>query len=584
MSHTNYSLLPIDVDDDDDDDDDGGGDVDRTENRSVTPPPLPPPPRSAPPAQRLSSNTMTGLEAILSSQVEANLVPFVASGTVDRVALKRTNAPTSLDSATVYVAAESLSPVQTNNNNNNHNNNHNGQVVYDRLPPLGPPPVPPRAERPAYEALSAPVEVVIDDESSLPVAARVSESDTLDALQLAAVLLLFFGEHGRPMALLSGFAPLQYAQAFASPVAVNAILLLFGLQLAQRNAARDVRHRQVCRVIRRRALARYAPLYLLALLLGGVSFFSLQFGTGNVFEALFAAVTTLLALQAWIPWFAETVPSLWLVSSLAFAVAIFPFWIHLVRKAQVQLGGVVLAGIAAVCFILACLPGAIYWVAAGGTSDFAWFGDQKDIVYVGLRASPLLCLSTVVAGALCSTAVDSLRRTTSLAWHIVPAILVAGVLAIMFVTPPAHALTTARTDGYDAVLLYALSPLLAAHICLVGANKGALARVCRTKWARRVGHVAPALFMFAPIVHIRDVVLRHGGAFDVNEFVYFFGALAIVAGLAALWTECLSERCARALRRRLLGAAAADAGAAEARGEESPLLGGGQSQSKRNIY
>jgi hypothetical protein len=583
MSRTNYSLLPIDVDNDNNSntDDDDGDDVD---SGTMTPPPLPPPPRSAPPAQQLSSNTMTGLEAILSSQVEANLAPFVVSGTVDRVTLKRKPVP----SGTTYLPAESI-PVDTNNNS------HNQQQIYDRLPPLGPPPVPPRtdlaARGPAYEALSAPVELV-DDDSSLPVAVRVSESEALDALQLGAVLLLFFGEHGRPMALASGFTPLLYAQAFASYIAVNAILLLFGLQLAQRNASRDVRHRQVCRVIRRRALARYAPLYVVALLFGAASFFALPFGTGNVFEALFAAVCTLFALQAWIPWFAETVPSLWLVSSLAFAVALFPFWIHLVRKGQVNLGGVVLFGIAIVCFILACLPGAIYWVAAGGASDFTWFGDQKDIVFVGLRSFPLLCLSTVIAGALCSTAVDSLRRTTSFVWHIVPSVLVAAVVAIMFVTPPAHALTTTRTDGYDAVLLYALSPLLAAHICLVGANKGAFALLCRSKWAARVGRVAPALFIFSPLAYIRDVVLRHGGAFDVNEFVYFFGALVIVSGLAALWTECLSERCARSMRRRLLGAAAAagsESGASDAAAasnEESPLLGGGDkaSQSNRSVH
>jgi hypothetical protein len=519
---------------------------------------------------------MKGLEALLNNEVKVNLAPFIASGTVDRVAVQRSPQLVSpVDLATTYVAAETI---------------HSPQKVYDRLPPLGlppPPPVPPRADRiaaaasaaaPAYEALSAPVETV-EDESALPPAVRVSASTELDALQFAAVLLFFFGEHGRPMVLLSQYAPLINAQAFASVVAVNAILLAFGLQLAQRNASRDVRHASVRRLIRRRALARYAPLYFASLLLGGVSFFALQFGTGNVFEAIFAAVMTLAALQAWVPWFAETVPSLWLVSSLAFAVALFPHWIHLVRKCQVQLSGVVIGGIVAMCFLLSCLPGSIYWVAAGGASDFQWFGNEKDIVYVGLRAFPLLCLPTVIAGALCSTAVDWLRRTTSLAWHLVPSVLVAAVLVAMFLTPPAHALTTTRTDGYDAVLLYALSPLLAAHICLVGAQKGLFARVGRTKWAMRVGRVAPALFMLSPITYIREVVRRQEVEFDVNEIVYFFGALIVIIGLAALWTECLAEMCARALRRKLLGSSAHENGgageAAAANNEHMPLLGGG---------
>ncbi len=499
----------------------------------------------------------------LRDEVHAHVESYVTSGDVSRVIVQA--APSS---ATIYVDAEPISPVSpAARRKADHATipdfgaiRPRAPVVYDRLPPASEPEA-------RFEPLSAPPELVDD---ALPTDVRVSSSETLPGLQWLVAVLFFFGEHGRPMVVSWRAAALINLQLHASVIAVNALLLTLGLQLVQLHASDDVRRKPVMRAIWKRAFSRFAPLYLASLLLCGFAFLAVPFGTGNVFEALFAAVVCVFALQAWVPWFAELIPSLWVASCVAFVLWLSPWLIHWVRRCQTMRSRLIVAGVLLLCVSLSVVPGVVYWLVAGGSSTSTWFGADTDIVFVALRAFPPLSVLTVLAGGLLSSAVDWARRSTSWAWHVAPALIVGTILATAALLPPGDATVAPRTSSYDVVLIYAWSPLLMAHVWLVGAHKGLLARALQTRAMQRAGRMAPALVLLSPLAYARDVIVRYTGAFGGNETIYFAGMLVIVLVAAAAWSEFVSQRLTGLLRRRM-GVAAHRAGDAE--GENTALLG-----------
>lgn len=549
--NTIYSILDVDQDN-----------SDESPDRAFTPPPLPPPPPAAPEPTRTNSDTLKGLEALLRDEVHAHVEPYVTSGDVSRVTVQAMPAA----SSTIYVDAEPLQPAVRRKADHVTLPDF-GQlrarppVVYDRLP------VSTAVDDARFEPLSAPPELVTDD--ALPTDVRVSSSETLPALHWLAAALFFFGEHGRPMVLSWRVPALVNLQLHASVIAVNALLIALGLELVQRHASEDVRRKPVARALWKRAFSRYAPLYLAGLLLGGLAFFAMPFGTGNVFEALFAAVVSVAALQAWVPWFAEVVPSLWIASCVAFVLWLSPWLIHWVRRCQTMRSRLFVVGVLLLCMSLSAVPSVIYWLVAGGSSTFAWFGTETDIVYVGLRAFPPFCVLQVLLGGLLSSAVDWARRSPSWAWHAAPVLLVGAIVATAALLPPADASVAPRTSGYDVILIYAWSPLIAAYVWLVGAHKGALALALQTQRAQRVGRMAPALVVFSPLAYARGVIVRNAGSFNGNETIYFCAMLVIVIVAAAAWTEFVSQRLTGPLRRRL-GVAAS---AVDEAGENTSLLG-----------
>lgn len=432
------------------------------------------------------------------------------------------------------------------------------EIVYERLPDL--------SDNSRFEPLMAPPEAELDD--ALPSDVRVSTSQTLPGLVFLVSLLFFFGEHGRGVAVASGLRVLVNFQFRASLIAVNVLMLALGLQLAQLHTSDDVRRRDARRRVWLLALTRYGPLYVTGFVLGLATFFAVPFGTGNVFEALFAAVLSLLGLQAFVPWFAQFIPSLWVCSIVAFMLATAPRLLHVARKVQTQRSRVLLGGVILLCLSLSLVPSVIYWLVAGGSSTSLWFGKSTDLVFVGLRAFPLLNLPTVFAGALLSQAVDWLRHSTSPLWHVAAFCAAACISVSGLLLPPADETVFPRTSGYDVLFIFGWGLLLAVHLSLIGAHKGALSLVLRTGLAQRAGRLAPAIFVLTPIASYPAVITRFSGAVAANEFVVFFAMLVTLLVLAIVWTEFVSQIVTARLRRRF-----AVTRRAAAVGEQTSLLG-----------
>lgn len=431
------------------------------------------------------------------------------------------------------------------------------EIVYERLPDL--------SDNSRFEPLMAPPEAELDD--ALPSDVRVSTSQTLPGLVFLSSLLFFFGEHGRGVAVASGVRVLLNFQFRASLIAVNMLMLALGLQLAQLHTSDDVRRRDARRRVWLLALTRYGPLYVTGFVLGLATFFAVPFGTGNVFEALFAAVLSLVGLQAFVPWFVMFIPSLWLCSVVAFMLTCAPRLLHVARKVQTQRSRVLLGGVILLCLSLSLAPTVIYWLVAGGASTSVWFGKSVDLVFVGLRAFPLLNLPTVFAGTLLSQAVDWLRHSTSPFWHVAAFCASACIGVSGLLVPPADETVFPRTSGYDVLFIFGWGSLLALHLSLIGAHKGALSLVLRTNLAQRAGRLAPAIFVLTPIASYPAVITRFS-AVEANVFVAFSAMLVTVLVLAIVWTEFVSQNVTARLRRRF-----AVTRRAAAVGEQTSLLG-----------